>query len=109
MHGPIASFWIEEQARLDDREILDSVRWHTTGRQKMSLIEKVVFLADKLDPRKIAKYPYLERVAMLAQDDPDAALLEYVDQNLAFFIREGLLVHPASVELRNELMMKRES
>lgn len=109
LHGPIASFWIEEEARLDDCEILDSVRWHTTGRQCMSLLEKVVFLADKLDPRKIAKYPYLERVDSIAQESLDEALLEYVDQNLAFLISEGILVHPASIELRNELIMEKES
>ncbi|MCI0439878.1 MAG: bis(5'-nucleosyl)-tetraphosphatase (symmetrical) YqeK [Chloroflexi bacterium] len=106
LHGPIAALWLEDHARLSDAEILESVRWHTTGHEGMSELAKVVFLADKLDPQKIARYGYLERVRALAQESLDAALLEYLNQNLAYLLREGDLIHPASLDLRNELMMR---
>ncbi len=72
----------------------------------MSAVAKVVFLADKLDPRKVERYPYLERVALLGQDSLDAAILEYLSNELAYLLRRGLLIHPASVGLRNQLMVQ---
>ena len=72
----------------------------------MGAVAKVVFLADKLDPRKVERYPYLERVALLAQDSLDAAILEYLRNELEYLLRQGLLIHPASIGLRNHLMIQ---
>ena len=104
MHGRVGAKWLETEDGVSDREILEAVRWHTTGRKDMGVVAKVVFLADKLDPRKVERYPYLERVALLAQDSLDAAILEYLSKELEYLLQQGLLIHPASVGLRNELM-----
>ncbi len=104
MHGRIGAKWLETEDGVSDPEILEAVRWHTTGRKDMGAVAKVVFLADKLDPRKVERYPYLERVELLAQDSLDAAILEYLSNELGYLLRQGLLIHPASVGLRNELM-----
>ncbi len=106
MHGRIGAKWLETEDGVSDPEILEAVRWHTTGRKDMGAVAKVVFLADKLDPRKVERYPYLERVASLAQDSLDAAILEYLSNELEYLLRQGLLIHPASVGLRNQLMVQ---
>ncbi len=106
MHGRIGAKWLEAEDGVSDREILEAVRWHTTGRKDMGAVAKIVFLADKLDPRKVGRYPYLERVALLAQDSLDAAILEYLSNELEYLLRQGLLIHPASVGLRNQLMIQ---
>ena len=72
----------------------------------MGAVAKVVFLADKLDPRKVERYPYLERVALLAQDSLDAAILEYLSNELEYLLRQGMLIHSASVGLRNDLIIQ---
>ncbi len=106
IHGRVGAKWLETEDGVSDREILEAVRWHTTGRKHMGAVAKVVFLADKLDPRKVDRYPYLERVALLAQDSLDAAILEYLSNELEYLLRQGLLIHPASVGLRNQLMIQ---
>ena len=106
MHGRIGAKWLETEDGVADREILEAVRWHTTGREDIGAVAKVVFLADKLDPRKVERYPYLERVALLALDSLDAAILEYLSNQLEHLLRQGLLIHPASVGLRNDLMVQ---
>ena len=105
LHGLIAALWLENEHGFDDEDVLEAVRWHTTGRQGMGEIAKAVFIADKLDPNKVRRYPYLNEVQSLAEDSLDRAILEYLDQGLLYFVREGELIHPESVELRNELMM----
>ena len=51
-HGPCAAEYIRRELGLTDREILGAVRWHTTGRPGMSSLEKIVFLADKIEPTR---------------------------------------------------------
>jgi predicted HD superfamily hydrolase involved in NAD metabolism len=53
LHGAVAALWLQRQDGIEDEQILEAVRWHTTGRKGMGLVAKVVFLADKLDPRKV--------------------------------------------------------
>ncbi len=105
LHGLIAALWLERDHGFDDEDVLEAVRWHTTGRRGMGEIAKAVFLADKLDPNKVRRYPYLNEVQRLAEEGLDRAILEYLDQGLLYFVRARELIHPESVELRNELMM----
>jgi len=105
LHGPIAARWLENENGVDDKQILEAVHYHTTGRRGMSKLAKIVFLADKLDPHKVANKGHLKRVAELATDSLDAALLEYMDQELMHLLDQGALVHPHSLEFRNELTM----
>ena len=104
LHGPVAALWLTHEGGITDQRLLDAVRWHTTGKRGMGDVAKVVFLADKLDPCKVKRYPNLGAISDLARDSLDRALLEFLDQELDYLLREGLLVHPASVELRNELI-----
>ena len=105
LHGLIAALWLEREDGFDDEDVLEAVRWHTTGRRGMGAIAKVVFLADKLDPNKVRRYPYLNEIQRLSEESLDKAMLEFLDQGLLYFVREGQLIHPESVELRNELMI----
>ena len=105
LHGPVASRWLQCEGGIKTAEVVQAVRWHTTGRRGMGLVEKVVFLADKLDPQKVRRYQYLERVRSLAQESLDLALLEYLNQGLSYLLGKGQPIHPESLELRNELLL----
>ncbi len=104
LHGRIGAKWLELDDGVSDADVLEAVRWHTTGRRDMGPIAKTVFLADKLDPEKISRFPRLERVAALAEKGLDAAILEYLNQELEHLLQQGFLIHPASVALRNQLI-----
>lgn len=105
LHGPIAAQWLIGDDGDLDQSVLESVAWHTTGKPGMSDIAKVVFLADKLDPRKVARFPFLERVGELSKRSLDLAILEYLDKTIEYFLGNGGLVHTASIEFRNELLI----
>ena len=104
LHGPLAAVWLAREGGVTDEDVLEAIRWHSTGRRGMGPVAKVVFLADKLDPQKVERHPQLERVETLAKDSLDRAILEFLNQSLAYLLRQGRLIHPESVELRNELM-----
>ena len=53
LHGPIASLWMKLEDGIVDEEVIDAVRWHTTGKEQLGPIGKIIFLSDKIDPMKV--------------------------------------------------------
>ena len=104
LHGPIATQWLEDTLDIHDREVIEAVRWHTTGRTGMGRVAKLVYLADKLEPEKVRQDPGLEASLSLVRDSLDKALLTVLDHQIASFVTQGYLIHPACVEMRNELL-----
>lgn len=99
LHGPIASYWLSGEWGLDDPEICEAVRWHSTARISMAPIAKVVFLADKLDPAKKRRYPYATEVRRLAAEDLDVAIGTFLYYQTRSLLDRGMLIHPSSIEL----------
>ena len=106
LHGPVAAVWLERTAGITDDRVLDAVRWHSTGKRGMGPVARVVFLADKLDPEKVRRDPWLRDVEALAGEDMGRAVLRYLDGQLAYLLDREALIHPESVEFRNELMVE---
>jgi predicted HD superfamily hydrolase involved in NAD metabolism len=108
LHGPVAARLLASRYGVEDEEVLASARWHSTGRAGMSAVEKVVFLADKVEPGKAAGRPDLEEVRRLAEIDLDEAVLRYLDLQLVEAVRQGWSLHPDAVAARNELILSRQ-
>jgi predicted HD superfamily hydrolase involved in NAD metabolism len=109
LHGPVGAEILRREYGIDDREVLAAARFHSTGRAGMSLLEKVIFVADKIEPGKVRAKPALARVRELADRDLDAAILEYLDQMLVVAREEGWPLHPQAVAARNELLLSRRA
>ena len=106
LHGPVAAAWlnIEDGYRVDS--VIEAVEFHTTGVPGMDDVGKVVFLADKLDPWKVERAPFLKRVGKLARSDLDAAIIHYLDKTIKRLLKGGQMVHPTAVEFRNDLLAR---
>ena len=72
----------------------------------MGDIAKAVFLADKMDPHKAHRFPNMPRVRELAMESLDDAIVLFLSDEITSLITSGGLVHPASVEARNTLLMR---
>lgn len=107
LHGPLGALVLQIEHGIDDPEVLNSARYHTTARAGMSLIEKAVFLADKIEPEKLERRPALQRVKELAIHNPDEAILAYLDLMLIEATRRRWALHPDTVAARNALILKR--
>jgi predicted HD superfamily hydrolase involved in NAD metabolism len=104
VHGPIAAVMLARDYGVDDAELMAGIDCHTTARVGMAALEKVLFVADKVEPHKLAREPALAEVRELAESDLDAAVLRYLDFNLRQSIKRRWQVHPRSNEARNELL-----
>jgi predicted HD superfamily hydrolase involved in NAD metabolism len=105
VHGPVAACILSRDYGFDDPEILAGIDCHTTARAGMTALEQVLFVADKVEPHKLAREAELGEVKELAADDLGAGVLKYLDLNLAKSIKRGWQVHPRTLEARNELLM----
>jgi len=107
LHGPIGAAILSRDYAIDDADVLAVARYHTTARAGMSTLEKVVFVADKIEAGKVGAEPVLARVKQLADRDLDAAILEHLDQHLVEASRRGWPLHPNTVAARNHLLLSR--
>jgi predicted HD superfamily hydrolase involved in NAD metabolism len=107
LHGPVGAEILRQEYGIDDPEVLAAARFHSTGRAGMSLVEKVIFVADKIEPGKVQAKPALARVRELADRDLDAAILEYLDQMLMVASEENWSLHPQAIAARNERLLAR--
>ena len=68
---------------IEDQEVLSAIRWHTTGKPDMTLLEKIVYVADYIEPKR-DKAPNLKEVRKMAFVDLDQALLKILEDTLNY-------------------------
>ena len=68
-------------------EIYDAIRWHTTGKPDMTLLEKIVYLADYIEPTR--DFPGMDELRRLAFEDLDAAVLFGLKMTVAEIREKG--------------------
>ena len=101
LHTKLAPIVAKEEYKVFDQEILDSLRWHTTGKADMTSLEKVVFLADAVERGR--DYPNVDYFRKLAKKDLDKACLEFMDHTIKYLIDQGQIIEIETVEARNYL------
>jgi predicted HD superfamily hydrolase involved in NAD metabolism len=103
-HAPVAAYVVERDFGITDREVLDAVRYHTSGREQMTLLDKIVCLADYMEPGR--DFPGVEHIRQLAESDLDQALVAGFDSTLQFLIVQHKRIFPLTVMARNALLLQ---
>ena len=106
LHGPAAAIIARRDFGIEDHEILESIKYHTTGNPGLSNLAKIIYLADAIEPSR--EYPGISEIRKAAEKDLDKAFLMSLNSTLEFLIPRGRLIHPASIEARNEILLKRK-
>ncbi len=86
LHSKLGAYLARTKYEVEDEEILEAIVWHTTGKPEMSLLEKIVFLADYIEPMRW-KASNLEEIRRMAFQNLDRAVymtlrdtLEYLEK-----------------------------
>ena len=104
LHGPSASFFLKEEYDITDNEILNSVRYHTTGRKNMTLFEKIIFTADYISSER--DWPNVEEIRSIAFKNIDEAVLIKLVYAIKKCINNSQSINIKTVELYNELITR---
>lgn len=83
LHGKVGAYYARTEYGIEDEDILNSITWHTTGRPDMSLMEKIIFVADYIEPRRY-KQKNLEYIRELAFTDLDSCVYQIAKDTVEF-------------------------
>lgn len=103
-HSISGAIFIKNEIGIDDEDIFNSVRYHTTGRENMSLLEKVIFVADFTGEERC--YDGVERMREKAGRSLDEAILFGVQFSISDLLAREMTIDQNTVGLYNELIMK---
>ena len=102
-HARTGAAFLQHILGVDDAEILDAVRYHTTGRVGMSLLEKVLFVADFTSADRT--YNDVDVMRRLADESLEAAMKYGVVYTIHDLLNRGVAIHPDTVTVYNELVL----
>lgn len=102
MHGLVGSIIAETIMNITDRDILNAIAFHTTGRANMSMLEKVIFIADYIEPMR--NFIGVEELRELAYKNLEDALLLSFNNTIKYVIDKGELIHMDTIEARNFIL-----
>lgn len=88
-------------------EVASAIAWHTTGKPAMTKLEKIVYLADMIEPNR--SYPGVDEIRAAAARDLDEGTLLALRRTIAFLQEQGTAVCEDSVLARDFLLMERNS
>ncbi|WP_117169163.1 bis(5'-nucleosyl)-tetraphosphatase (symmetrical) YqeK [Paraliobacillus sediminis] len=103
-HGPVGALLVEREVGVTDRTILQAIHWHTTGKAFMSTMEKIIFLADYIEPGR--KFPGVEAVREQAKQNLDYALFLALKNTIQHLITHNQKIYPDTIHAYNYLNSK---
>lgn len=108
LHAKAGEYLAREKYGVSDPDILSAIRFHTTGRENMSLLEKIIFIADYIEPGR-DQAPELPEIRKLAFTEPDEAVLRILEGTLAHIRKKGCEADPATERTRQYYQTKNKS
>ena len=104
LHAPVSAYIAENEFKITDKEILSAIRWHTLGRLDMTDFEKIVFIADKIEPNTRDK-EYSDKIRVLLDEENclNKALLKCYKETIKSLVKRDLKICLLTIEIYNKL------
>ncbi|MFR1324090.1 MAG: bis(5'-nucleosyl)-tetraphosphatase (symmetrical) YqeK [Ezakiella massiliensis] len=99
VHGALSTYIAKNIFGIEDEDVLNAIKNHITGRPAMSDLEKIVYIADMIEPAR--NYEFIDDFRAMAKVDLDRAMYEILNENLAHLIRNDRYIAGSSLEARN--------
>ncbi|MEY8417014.1 bis(5'-nucleosyl)-tetraphosphatase (symmetrical) YqeK [Tissierella praeacuta] len=104
IHGPLGARIAKEEYGIEDNQILNAIYYHTTGKENMNILEKIIYIADYIEPYR--NFQGVEEVRKLVAKDLDKAILLAMENTITFLIEKNKLIHPDTIKARNHLIIQ---
>lgn len=99
LHALIGVEFAVSRFDVEDPEILNAIRIHTTGSGKMTLIDKILYVADFAEPKR--DHAEAHAVRALAYQDLNEAVFEVSRYKIEHLLAKGVLIHPSTIDAYN--------
>ncbi len=98
-HAFAAPYLLTDLFHIRSAAILGAVRWHSTGRSAMTPLEKVIYLADYVEPER--SFSHRDYMTSLTYDNLDVAMWAVSTSSLLFLLKNRGAIHPKTIDCRN--------
>lgn len=99
-HGPVGAYIAREEFGVTNEDVLNAVRYHTTGRAQMSRLEKVIFVADLLEPGR--QFAGVEQLRVLAGESLEVAMETSICHSMSYLVSRKAVIFPDTLDCYNE-------
>ncbi len=93
LHAKLGAFLAQEKYGVLDEDVLSAITYHTTGRPDMTLLDKIIYIADYIEPNR-KEAPNLERIRKLAFENIDNCLFAILEDSLAYLQTKNEVIDP---------------
>ena len=102
LHAIYAPYLAKRDYKIEDKDILSAIRWHTTGKKDMTMLEKIVFVADYIEPNR-KKLPDIDRIRTLSFHDISEAVKVTAKSTIEYLGSQGMYIDKFTYELSDEV------
>ena len=102
LHGLVGSIVAREVMGIQDEDILNAICYHTTGRKNMSSLEKIIYIADYIEP--LRQFKGVEELRSLSKVDLDGAVIQSLEYTIKYVVDQKGLLHTDTIDARNYLL-----
>ena len=106
-HAIAGALFVENELGIKDKDLINAIRYHTTGRKNMSLLEKVLYIADFISEDRV--YDGVERMREKAAVSLETAMEEGLQFSIIELSEKLQPIHPDSIDAYNEIVMNKEN
>jgi predicted HD superfamily hydrolase involved in NAD metabolism len=103
LHGPVGALYCKKELGIRDEEVLQTIHYHTTGHPSMTELDKIIYLADLIEPGRT--YEGVDELRKICRENRDQGLLYAFDCTIQYVLRRKMLLHPLTVKARNQLIL----
>ena len=102
-HGIAGAYFIQTEFDVTDRDILNAVRFHTVGREGMSLLEEIIYIADMISDER--DYKGVTKMRKLAFEDLQAAMLTALTDAIGSVLKKGGMIPQYTIAAYNSYLL----
>lgn len=103
-HGHASAYLTQRDIGIQDQEILDAIKYHTTGREDMSLLEKIIYIADYIEPNR--DFPGVDKVREMAFMDLDRSVYVAMNNTITYITKMNGIIDFDTILARNYFLME---
>lgn len=102
LHSPVGEKMARYIFKVDDFDILMAIKYHSTGRKDMTLLDKIVYIADYIEPGR--SFSGIDEIREMVLIDLDRAVLMAIDNTISYILAKGEPIHPYTIDARNDIL-----
>lgn len=102
LHGFVGTIIAEEEFGIQDKDILDAIKYHTIGKKDLNRFGRIIYIADAIEKNR--DYPGVEELRKIVDKNLDYGIIEEIDRKVKYLEKNNGKIHRNTLEMRDELL-----